>query len=558
LGSCALVLVAAVLLYGRTLSYGFVWDDHQLVELNPLVNGNAPWQRIWTGSLFETSQPHDARFYRPLVVSSFRLNWLLSPSPVGFHLVNVVLHGVCGVLLLLLMRRLRVSLVMATLGTLLFVGWSGHTETVAWIAGRADLLLGIGALVMLLTLPPPRPSCTHTVPSAADSDDTPSVGSGSATRASPWRSPLATIGIFVGGLVTVLSKEPGLVVAAALSLVALLVPRDRPLRERLPLAIGAAMATAVGVALRILALGSASLTEAVGDQSLVGRLTRLGVQLQLLSGLDLRALVDLPAPGELHWWPLGIALAGTLGCLGASALAWRAGLHSVAALILLAWLALLPAATARVPALRYLYLPLALGCTAMAAAVDQRISPPRRKLLLAVAAALGLAWVGLGQVRLDAWRSDDRLFAIEAAQSPDNADAQFFYATRLLAHGRPRLAAKRLERTLERDPTHRPSWLVLGQAWLAAGELQRAEHVVRTSLRGEPRTSPQFVLLGRVMLAQRRPRAALEAFEQALQRTPAAPQALRGALVGAQQLGDHERAARYTRQLRAAGGDTLH
>ncbi len=97
------VLVGAVwLIYARTLGYDFLdYDEQHQIVVNPLVRGLAPGNlaRIFT-SRSETS-------YYPFRLLSFALDhafWGMDPT--GFHLTNVVLHSANVVLVLWLALRL--------------------------------------------------------------------------------------------------------------------------------------------------------------------------------------------------------------------------------------------------------------------------------------------------------------------------------------------------------------------------------------------------------------------------------------------------------------------
>ena len=89
--------------------------------------------------------------YRPLTSLTFKLNWLLAgPSPLTFHLTNVLLHGLVSLLLTHLVSGLcPASPGLAELTGLIFSVLPVHCEAVAGVVGRADIL---AALLSLLTL----------------------------------------------------------------------------------------------------------------------------------------------------------------------------------------------------------------------------------------------------------------------------------------------------------------------------------------------------------------------------------------------------------------------
>lgn len=109
---------------------------------NPDVMGSTPLRSLlandfWGTRLTDTGS-HGS--YRPLCVLSFRLNhWLGGFRPVGFHLVNVLLHCLATGLVVKLARLLIPTLWGVAVTGALFATHPIHTETVAGVVGRADL-----------------------------------------------------------------------------------------------------------------------------------------------------------------------------------------------------------------------------------------------------------------------------------------------------------------------------------------------------------------------------------------------------------------------------------
>jgi tetratricopeptide (TPR) repeat protein len=81
------------------------------------------------------------QFYRPLTSLADWLDfkvWGLNPA--AFHLTNILLHTANSALLFLILLSLRISVVPAFSGALLFSVFPLHFENAAWISGRTDLL----------------------------------------------------------------------------------------------------------------------------------------------------------------------------------------------------------------------------------------------------------------------------------------------------------------------------------------------------------------------------------------------------------------------------------
>ncbi|XP_076174230.1 transmembrane O-mannosyltransferase targeting cadherins 2 isoform X4 [Ptiloglossa arizonensis] len=155
--ACALVATA---LYCNTLQAGFVYDDRRAILTNPDLLSSTPWHRLLENDFWGTALNERGSHgsYRPLCVATFRLNHLLGGlEPWGYHLVNVALHAACTVLVVRVARKVlpgRNNLGHAITG-FLFAAHPIHSEAVAGIVGRADLL------ACLLTLSAFLAYCTH-------------------------------------------------------------------------------------------------------------------------------------------------------------------------------------------------------------------------------------------------------------------------------------------------------------------------------------------------------------------------------------------------------------
>lgn len=97
----ALVLLALVFLaYIPALKGGYIWDDDPHVLAITNRGELAGRWRIWTS-------PGATPQYYSLVHTTFWIEYhLWGPNPIGFHLVNVMLHAVSAVVLWFLLRRL--------------------------------------------------------------------------------------------------------------------------------------------------------------------------------------------------------------------------------------------------------------------------------------------------------------------------------------------------------------------------------------------------------------------------------------------------------------------
>jgi len=124
------LLLPALLLFAETLSYGFMSDDFYLVH------------RVSNEGFFCAWGGEGADMYvRPLtVLTYFTDNMIYGLNPLGWHLTNVLWHLVCSLLVFLLARVLLKDGTAAFSAGYLFLLLSCHSESVAWVSGRTDLL----------------------------------------------------------------------------------------------------------------------------------------------------------------------------------------------------------------------------------------------------------------------------------------------------------------------------------------------------------------------------------------------------------------------------------
>src|SRR5438128_9081587 len=96
----AVVLVAATFIaYVPAWRAGFIWDDAEHLTDNPVITAPHGLRMIWTSWFV-------SRYY-PLTATTFWLEhrlWGFQPLP--YHLVNIALHALNGVLVFLVLLRL--------------------------------------------------------------------------------------------------------------------------------------------------------------------------------------------------------------------------------------------------------------------------------------------------------------------------------------------------------------------------------------------------------------------------------------------------------------------
>jgi protein O-mannosyl-transferase len=127
--ACLVVLTAAA--YIPAIRAGFVFDDPLLITDNPLIKASDGLYRFWF-----TTEPAD---YYPMTSSLFWLEWRIwGNNPLGYHVLNLLLHAANTVLVWILLRRLKIP--GAWLAALVFGIHPVNVATVAWVSEQKNTL----------------------------------------------------------------------------------------------------------------------------------------------------------------------------------------------------------------------------------------------------------------------------------------------------------------------------------------------------------------------------------------------------------------------------------
>lgn len=155
----SIIAVSSVLIYMPTLKSGFIWDDVQLTA-SPFRMGRNVYSFFYGGGVY----------YRPFLHLAMAIDhslWNLSPS--GYHLTNIILQTLNSLLVFLtgfyfLKNKtlgldaegaegnyFRNPLILSFAAAMLFALHPIHTESVAWISGRTDMLSTLFFLLAFLS-----------------------------------------------------------------------------------------------------------------------------------------------------------------------------------------------------------------------------------------------------------------------------------------------------------------------------------------------------------------------------------------------------------------------
>lgn len=135
-----IILIAiSFLLYANTLQNKFVYDDFTLIVDNYLIRNFANIKNLDI-------------FKQPVRMITFMLDFhLYRLNPTGYHLTNIILHVLTVILVYFVTFKLFSNLFLAFLCALLFASHPIHTEAVACISNRKEMLFSLFFLISFLT-----------------------------------------------------------------------------------------------------------------------------------------------------------------------------------------------------------------------------------------------------------------------------------------------------------------------------------------------------------------------------------------------------------------------
>jgi len=130
--------VIVAICYANSIANDFILDDALIVAANPDIRSIQPLHTFKTPFWGEKSGDG---IYRPLVILGYSIEYSLWHrwAP-GFRLTNLVLHAINGYLVFLLVRSFLWASPAAWAASAIYLAHPAHTEAVAGIAGRSELL----------------------------------------------------------------------------------------------------------------------------------------------------------------------------------------------------------------------------------------------------------------------------------------------------------------------------------------------------------------------------------------------------------------------------------
>ncbi len=475
------VALATVVVYANSLGNKFAYDDVVIVETRETAHGvgNIPeliTEPYWVEDYFPGG------IYRPLTMASFAVDWSIwNGNPFGFHLVNVVLHAAVSALVALFLL-LFFPWWAALAGGLVFAVHPVHTEAVANIVGRAEMLTAFFVITAIIVY----------------------IRAGRQGRISA----AAVLVIAACYALACFSKETGVVLPGLLLATDLTLPSHEPaqtfkgyVRTRLPL-----FSVLTGVLLLVFAARWAVLGAAVEslphltfalDNSFTTRLFTMArvwpryfelFAFPLDMSADYSPAIVLPVEGMTVLGALGFLL--LFGSLAVAIAAYRRAPEFSMAF---AWivLAILPVSnliiTAEIVlAERTLYLP-SVAVSIIVALAVAKAAPTRRRWLLAGLAVWLAAFSVVTVKRNPVWYNTHTMFEDLRQKHPESVRLLYTLALDYHKRGEWEEAREYFNMWIEIWPYHAP-WLGQYAAALAdSGDFERADSMIAMAIRMKPK-----------------------------------------------------------------------
>jgi len=147
-----LIVVCIAILCGQAIHFEFVtYDDVDLVVQNTsYLSELSNIFKSFTTHIFVAHRAEGV-YYRPILMVTYILDYQVwGLNPFGYHLTNILLHCITVILVFLLINQIIQKNLVALSASLLFAMHPIQTESVAWVAGRNDILLGLFIVSMMI------------------------------------------------------------------------------------------------------------------------------------------------------------------------------------------------------------------------------------------------------------------------------------------------------------------------------------------------------------------------------------------------------------------------
>ena len=564
-----LIFLSTCLVYTPTLKNDFIWDDVSYVIENPLIRS------LNMHNLYVMATSFHAANWHPLTWLSLAIDYALwDLNPFGYHLTNIIVHGLNTLLVFLLTMTLVVrakaikntpphkttpitslqTIIIAGVTALLFGLHPLHVESVAWIAERKDLLCAFFVFLCIISYLLYKSSCVKWY---------------------RWSWFASSLFLFVCALI---SKPMAVTLPVIFVLLDIYPLKDSNLYsgkvlsvfiEKIPFFI---LSTFSGI-ITIMAQQSGGALRNFEQFQLNTRvLNALRASIFYLEKISLPiTLVPFyPSPSQIYWLDFPYALSTVLfltitgGCL------WMVKKRNY--LLPIAWsyylVTLLPVlgiiqVGGQAAADRYTYLP-SLSIFIMigigVSLVCERAALLNRKGMVGgVVLALIFLFVALGQLtikQIKIWHDSETFWSYVISVFPfpkSNPLAHYNLGNAYAQNGKVDKAISEYERALILKPSYAEARNNLGNIYGIKGNLDKATSELKQALAINPRYSKAYNNLGNVYYKKGKLSKALSAYMQAIAIEPNYAEAHNNISSMYYSKGDYERAIAHCDRAFALG-----
>ncbi len=504
-----LLLFAGIINFSWGLQGKFVYDDLPFIVENSAIKNLSNIPSFFT-SRFSMSPEGRHSIFRPLRTLSFAIDYALwGLNPFGYHLTNLILHTVNGILFFFLLKKILKHIknihtrFIPFIGAFIFLAHPIQSEPVFWISARADLLCGLFSFLGLLFYIGPE----HSQPK--------SINQG------------LSLLFYLCGL---LSKETTAI------LIFVFILYDQISGRKRNFLFYAACATALCgfVLLRHMALGELlppEMRPVFLFKKIYIWVFTFGLALQkLLIPLNLSAdyAFQKPIPG----WIVFLCFLAFSSCIF-----WiihRIKIRGALDVFFLAWFLLTFLPSLGLPitrgffAERFLYI--GAGCIAFFAAICfwRILEPMNQKQVRNKIAALLLVFLALGFLyknveRAKVWKNSLALWEDTVRKSPENYRAYLNLGAEYQMQNKLPKALELFHRAYEIEPSSFQATNNLGTAYGALGKYEESEYFLRKSLQLEPGNLSAVSNLGYLYFLNERYTESETAYLACIRMAPTAP-----------------------------------
>lgn len=143
-----LLAIAVIVLFTKTLDYGFLYyDDVEYIQADPVVSKGLSIKGL-KYAFSQISEP----YFMPATRLSYMLDVSLfgNQEAFGFRLTNLLLHLAVSIGVYFLFLSITGKSIESIIISLLFAVHPQHVEAVVWVAGRKELVAGLFGILSLL------------------------------------------------------------------------------------------------------------------------------------------------------------------------------------------------------------------------------------------------------------------------------------------------------------------------------------------------------------------------------------------------------------------------